>query len=67
MAKLSSLPAAVNRLRTLEARVADLQQRVDALEADAAAVDAVRADVAKLTVLVTEQLNQVSDALAQRP
>ena len=67
MAKLSSLPAAVNRLRTLEARVADLQQRVEALEADAAAVDAVRADVAKLTVLVTEQLNQVSDALAQRP
>jgi len=67
VAKLSSLPAAVNRLRTLEARVADLQQRVDALEADAAAVDAVRADVAKLTVLVTEQLNQVSDALAQRP
>jgi len=67
VAKLSSFPAAVNRLRTLEARVADLQQRVEALEADAAAVDAVRADVAKLTVLVTEQLNQMSDALAQRP
>lgn len=64
---LRALPGLIKRLASLERTNAEMQARLAALEADSAALEEVRDQVRSLTVQLTEQLNDVSAALADQP
>lgn len=65
---IRSAPGMAGRVEELEAEVAQLRDRVRLLESTVTALDAVRDEVAALSVAFTEELNRVAGAASgQRP
>ncbi len=65
---IRSAPGMAGRVEELEAEVAQLRDRVRLLESTVTALDAVRDEVAALSVAFTEELNRVAGtASGQRP
>ncbi len=57
---IRSAPGMAGRVEELEAEVAQLRDRVRVLESTITALDAVRDEVAALSVSFTEELNRVA-------
>ena len=57
---IRSAPGLAGRVEELESEVAQLRDRVRVLETTSSALDAVRDEVAALTISFTEELNRIS-------
>lgn len=57
---IRSAPGLAGRVEELEAEVARLRERVQVLESTVTALDAVRDEVAALSIAFTEELNRVA-------
>lgn len=57
---IRSAPGLAGRVEELEAEVARLRERVQVLESTLTALDAVRDEVAALSIAFTEELNRVA-------
>jgi len=57
---IRSAPGLAGRVEELEAELARLRERVQVLESTVTALDAVRDEVAALSIAFTEELNRVA-------